>query len=115
MKYRATKTQSADPFESADIKEKGKMKKKNQLNPNAARQQWIRCRVNESEALAVETWLRAIGIDADNVEQIAAEMAKRLTERAPFDNVAQLLRAVFDLAPISVGAPIGNKNHRRKQ
>jgi hypothetical protein len=26
-----------------------------------------------------------------------------------------LLRAVFDLAPISVGAPIGNKNHRRKQ
>lgn len=82
--------------------------KKKTPDPNAARHQWIRCRVNESEAAIVATWLA--GIDAESVGPIAEQIAARLALRAPFANPAELLRAVFDLPPIRPGAPIGNQN-----
>jgi hypothetical protein len=86
--------------------------KPNKPNPNAARNQWLRVRVNEHEAATVQAWLTTISPDRADV--VAQEIADRLAQRATFPNVGELLRCILDLPEIKVGAPEGNQNAARK-
>lgn len=86
---------------------------KKKPNPAHHRNKWLRCRVNEVEEAAVQNWLH--GITADDAELIGAAITARIQERAPFATTGALLRAIFDLEPISVGAPVGNQNKLGKR
>ena len=56
------------------------------------------------------TWLS--GITAERAPEVALDIAQRLAQRAPFENLAQLMRAIFDLDNTYTGAPKGNLNRR---
>lgn len=89
------------------------MSKTKQFNPDAAREIQVRFRINDYEQVVLETWLA--GITPERAEAVAKDIARRLTERAPFDAISSLLRAVTDLPDIAAGAPRGNQNHAGKR
>ena len=78
------------------------------LDPNAPRLKKLGFKVNDHEEEVIFSYLR--GITPERAPEFAIEIAQRLARRGPFENLAELIRAIFDLDNTYVGAPKGNKN-----